>query len=61
MLENTNLYWQKIDKALLNRLSDGLRESGISAKVSDVKSLLYGKYSDEDLESLFAQYRDVIS
>lgn len=60
-LENTNLYWQKIDKALLNRLSDGLRESGISAKVSDVKSLLYGKYSDEDLESLFAQYRDVIS
>lgn len=59
--ENTNLYWQKIDKALLNRLSDGLRESGISAKVSDVKSLLYGKYSDEDLESLFAQYRDVIS
>ena len=60
-LENTNQYWQKIAKALLNRLSDGLRESGISAKVSDVKSLLYGKYSDEDLESLFAQYRDVIS
>lgn len=60
-LENTNLYWQKIDRALLNRLSDGLKDSGISAKVSDVKSLLYGKYSDEDLESLFAQYRDVIS
>lgn len=60
-LENTNQYWLKIDKALLDRLSAGLKESGISAKVSDVKSLLYGKYSDEDLESLFAQYRDVIS
>ena len=59
--ENTNQYWLKIDKALLDRLSAGLKESGISAKVSDVKSLLYGKYSDEDLESLFAQYRDVIS
>lgn len=60
-LENTNQYWLKIDKALLDRLSAGLKESEISAKVSDVKSLLYGKYSDEDLESLFAQYRDVIS
>lgn len=61
MFENTNQYWLKIDKALLDRLSAGLKESEISAKVSDVKSLLYGKYSDEDLESLFAQYRDVIS
>ena len=60
-LEENNKYWYEIDKAMLNRLSAGLKEAGLKAKEPEIKELLYGRYTtDEELQILLSAYRDVI-
>ena len=60
-IEKNNKYWYEIDKAMLDRLSAGLKDVGLKAKESEIKTLLYGRYTTEDeLQALFSAYRDGI-
>lgn len=60
-IEKNNKYWYEIDKAMLDRLSAGLKDVGIKAKESEIKTLLYGRYTtEEELQALFSTYRDGI-
>lgn len=59
--EKNNKYWYEIDKAMLDRLSAGLKDAGIKAKESEIKVLLYGRYTTaEELQVLLSAYHDVI-
>lgn len=60
-IEPNNKYWYEIDKAMLNRLSAGLKDVGLKAKESEIKKLLYGRYTtEEELQALLSAYRDGI-
>ena len=59
--EKNNKYWYEIDKAMLDRLSAGLKDAGTKAKESEIKALLYGRYTTaEELQVLLSAYHDVI-
>lgn len=59
-LNKNNKYWQEIDRAMLTRLCAGLKDENFRAKSDDVKSLLYGKYSEEEVRSLLSAYTSVM-
>lgn len=51
-LTETNQYWKEIDKAMLDRLRVSLKETGQKVSNKDVAAVLYGKYSDSEVEHL---------
>ena len=60
-IEKNNKYWYEIDKAMLDRLAAGLKDAGFKAKESEIKALLYGRYTtDDEVHSLLSAYRGVI-
>lgn len=51
-INNTDQYWKMIDKAIIERLSAGVKEEKIKVNTADVVSLLYGKYPEGEAEKL---------
>lgn len=51
-LNETNQYWKEIDKAMLDRLSVSLKETGQKVAIKDVVAMLYGRYAEGEAEKI---------